>query len=121
MSLFIVDDNVPFRKSLATILTNIEGIEIAGMAGEVTDATRMIRKLKPDTVILDLHILGGNGLDVLKEIKTLKPKPTVIILTVGPKNEYQNTSYMAGADYFFEKSSDVEKMIELLEDSVGKR
>lgn len=115
MKLFIADDNVAFRTHLVSHLLNTEGIEIAGEAGDVPESIAAIRKTKPEVVILDLHMPGGNGFDVLKDIKSSWPSPVVILLTVGPRSEYQTLSYLAGADYFFEKSSDLRKMIRLVE------
>jgi DNA-binding NarL/FixJ family response regulator len=120
MKLFIADDNVAFREHLASHLLNTEGIEIVGEAGDVPESIAAIRKTKPDVVILDLHMPGGNGFDVLKEVKSSQPNPVVILLTVGPRSEYQTLSYIAGADYFFEKSSDLRKMARMLKRSAKK-
>jgi DNA-binding NarL/FixJ family response regulator len=117
MRLFIADDNVAFRTHLVSHLLNTEGIEIVGEAGNVPEAIAAIRQTKPDVVILDLHMPGGNGFDVLQVVKSSKPNPIVILLTVGSRSEYQTTSYLAGADYFFEKSSDLRKMARMLKRS----
>jgi DNA-binding NarL/FixJ family response regulator len=120
MKLFIADDNAAFRTHLVSSLLNTGGIEIVGEAGDVPESIAMIRKTKPDVVILDLHMPGGNGLDVLQQVKSSRPSPIVILLTVGPRSEYQTLSYLAGADYFFEKSSDLRKMVRMLKRSVKK-
>ena len=114
MKLFIADDNIAFRKRLASMLGSIGGIEVVGQAGDVPEAIRAIEQTKPDTVILDIHMPGGSGLDVAYSVKSSKPAPTVIMLTVGPRSEYQAASYMTGADYFFEKSSELRKMAKML-------
>jgi DNA-binding response OmpR family regulator len=57
---------------------------------------------------------GGNGLDVVSALKAKRPSPMVIMLTVGPRSEYQTLSYLMGADYFLEKSSDLRRMLALL-------
>ncbi|HLP17329.1 MAG TPA: response regulator transcription factor [Bacteroidota bacterium] len=111
MKLFIADDNIAFRERLASILSGIEGVEIVGAAVDVPGAITSIRKSTPDAVILDLHMPGGSGFDVLPVIKSVDPAPKVIILTVGPRNEYQSMSYAMGADYFFDKASDLKKMV----------
>jgi two-component system, NarL family, nitrate/nitrite response regulator NarL len=112
--LFIADDNIPFRTRLASIFADVDGISVVGVAGDVPGAIEEIKRLKPDTIILDIHMPGGNGLDVLQVAKAFSPAPTVIMLTVGPRNEYETASYLIGADYFFEKSSDLKNMARLL-------
>ncbi len=118
MSLFIADDNVAFRTRLSSILSNIEGINIVGMAGNAHNTAKAIKRLQPDMVILDLHMIGGSGFDVLRTIKALRPNPAIIMLTIGSKSEYKALSYLDGVDYFLEKSKDMKEMIELLENSV---
>ncbi len=121
MKLFIADDNVPFRTRLVSILAEIEGIEVVGVAADVPGAISAIEKTKPDTVILDIHMPGGDGFDVLNKIKSSRPSPMVIMLTVGPRSAYEAVSFLTGADYFFEKTSDLRKMGRLLKAFAKKR
>ncbi len=114
MKLFIADDNIQFRTRLTSILAAIEGIEIAGVAGDVPSAIAGIRRTRPDTVILDVHMPGGDGLDILHEIKSSRSAPVVIMLTIGPRRSYESISYLTGADYFFEKTSELWKMGRML-------
>jgi DNA-binding NarL/FixJ family response regulator len=118
--LFIADDNIPFRTRLASIFEETDGVMVVGVAGDVSGAIEGIKRLKPDTVILDIHMPGGSGLDVLRFAKSCSRPPLVIMLTVGPKSEYKALSYLAGADYFFEKSSDLKKMERLLQSIASK-
>ncbi len=114
MRLYIADDNVQFRKGIAELLSNAPGIEVIGASGDVRGAIRGIQKLRPDAVILDFHMSGGNGLDVLAALKRMRPSPVVMVLTVGTREELQERCLAAGAAYFFEKSSDLQKMMVLL-------
>jgi two-component system, NarL family, response regulator DevR len=114
MRVFIADDNVPFRSRLASILGGIQGIEIVGEAGDVQETVKAIRHKNADVLILDIHMPGGSGLDVLAAAKAARRAPIVIMLTVGPRSEYQTESYLLGADYFFEKSSELRRMGNLL-------
>ncbi len=114
MRILIADDNAQFRRSLASILGGMEGIEIAGEAGDVPETLEAIRRTRPDTVILDIHMPGGNGFEVLSAVKAGRPSPMVIMLTVGSRSEYQTESFLLGADYFFEKSSDLRRMALML-------
>ena len=114
MKLFIADDNVGFRTRLAAVLGGIQGIEVCGVSGDVAGTIEGIRKAEPDTLILDIRMPGGSGLDVLSAVKKVKRAPLVIMLTIGPRSEYQAVCLANGADYFFEKSSDLQKMVSLL-------
>ncbi len=110
MKLAIVDNNTGFRKRLAAVLGAIEGIDSIREAWDVPGAMGMIRKAKPEVIILDLHMPGGSGLDVLRFVKSLPSPPVVIVLTIGPRSEYQGPCMAAGADYYVEKSSELKKV-----------
>ena len=99
---------------MASVLAGIEGIEIAGQAGEVSEAIKSIDRTAPDVIILDIHMPGGSGLDVLKTVKLSLHPPLVMMLTVGPGTEYREKCLAMGADYFFEKSSDLKKIMMIL-------
>jgi DNA-binding NarL/FixJ family response regulator len=113
--LFIADDNIPFRTRLVSMFSGMDGICVVGESGDVPGAIEGIKRVNPDTIILDIHMPGGSGLDVLQVAKAFNPAPIVIMLTVGQRSEYETVSYMMGADYFFEKSSDLRTMSRLLE------
>lgn len=114
MTLLIVDDNNEFRKRLASIITCLDNIEVVGQAGNVSDAILAIDQKKPDVVILDIHMPGGSGLDVLQAAKLSKPAPAILMLTVCSANEYEERCKALGADYFFEKANDLTKMMSTL-------
>ncbi len=114
MKVLIADDNMEFRKRLAEMLREIQGVDVIGGSGDVPGTISAIRKLKPETVILDLQMPGGSGLDVLTAVKRARSSPTFIVLTVGTRSEYGSICTAAGADYFFEKSSELRKMAYVL-------
>lgn len=64
---------------------------------------------------------GGNGIDVLQNIKKSKPAPIVIMLTNYPYLQYRKKCMKAGAEYFFDKASEFEKVNEVLENLILSR
>lgn len=114
MKVFIVDDSAVVCERLIGMLTELAEIEIAGQAQNAQDAIQSIRKLKPDVVILDIRMPGGNGIEVLKEIKKDKPAPLIIILTNYPYSQYRKKCMEGGADFFFDKSTEFQEVIEVL-------
>jgi len=113
MKVFIVDDSAVLRERVIEMLSELPGIEIIGHAQNVSDALSAIKKLNPDVVILDIRIPGGSGIDVLQDIKKEKDAPMVIILTNYPYPQYRKKCLGLGADYFFDKSTEFEKVTEL--------
>ncbi len=110
---FIVDDSLNVRRGLIAMLYQIEGIEVTGQAENVNDAIASIEYLKPDLVILDIKMPGGSGIDVLKFIKKEHPSTVVIILTNYPFPQYRQECMNEKADFFFDKSIEFEKVIDV--------
>ena len=81
MKVLIADDAEMMRNRLVTLISSIEGIEIAGQAESCPEAEALIQSLKPDVVLLDIRMPGGSGIEVLQNNKKSKENPIVIILT----------------------------------------
>jgi DNA-binding NarL/FixJ family response regulator len=124
MKVFLVDDSAIVLEKLAAMFSGIDGVEIAGQARNAREAIQSIVKLKPDVVILDIRLNDGdNGMDVLKQIKNEIPPPIVIMLTNYPYPQYREKCQALGADYFFDKVTEIEKIYDtfkqLLTDKSG--
>jgi len=113
MKVFLVDDSAVVLEKLAAMLSDIDGVEIAGQARNAQDAIQSILNLKPDVVILDIRLDGGgSGMDVLKRIKKEPKPPVVIMLTNYPYPQYREKCRTLGADYFFDKVTEIEKVLD---------
>jgi DNA-binding NarL/FixJ family response regulator len=123
MKVFLVDDSVIVLEKLTAMISSIDGVEIIGKAMNAYDAIQSIVNLKPNLVVLDIRLNGGNGMDVLKQIKKEVPPPIVIMLTNYPYPQYRDKCQVLGADYFFDKVTDIEKIYDtfqqLLKDKAG--
>ena len=112
MRILIADDSELLRVRLVDMLSEIEGIEIIGQAQDSLDAIESIAKLDPHVVILDIRMPQGNGIKVLETIKKNLQSPKVIIFTNYPYPQYRKRYMDAGADFFFDKSTEFEKLID---------
>ena len=66
--LFLVDDHGVFRSGVRAELAGEEGIEVVGDAGTVAESIAQITQLRPDVVLLDVHMPGGGGVAVLRGV-----------------------------------------------------
>ena len=112
MKILIADDSDILRNHLITIISELDGVKIVGESQDTKSAIRDINKNKPDLVILDIRMPGEGGIHVLKVVKEKNPKLIVIIFTDYPYPQYRIKCLESGADYFFDKSTETEKMIE---------
>jgi DNA-binding NarL/FixJ family response regulator len=113
MKVFIVDDSAVVRDRLKDMLSELKEVAIVGQAESPQEAIIAIHKLKPDVVILDIRMPGGSGIDLIPNIKKDKFPPMVIMLTNYPYPQYRQKCMDAGADFFFDKSTEFEEVIEI--------
>lgn len=117
---FIVDDSPIVRERLVSLLSDIPQVVVVGQAERPNEAVRQIQKLRPAVVVLDISMPGGSGLSVLQEIKKGGAAPMVIMLTNFAQDPYRQKCMSLGADYFFDKSSEFDKVKGVLEGFSGK-
>lgn len=111
MTFFIADDSEAVRERLIDLLSEVDGAEVVGQAASACDAVEGVRRLKPHVVILDIQMPGGSGIDVLKEIKQESLPPVVLMLTNLASPQYRRKCLEWGADYFLDKSRDLECLL----------
>lgn len=110
LKLLIADDSIVIRDRIRGLLCEIDGVELAGEAGDVRGVVSGLLKARPDVLILDIRMPDGNGLDVLRQAKNGSSAPAVIILTNYSFPEYRERAKSLGADYFFDKSMEFEQV-----------
>ena len=120
MKVFIADDSKIVVDRLADLLRDVRGVEVAGQAGDALEAIRCIRQVNPDAVILDLQMPGGSGLDVLRAIRPDHPGLYVLICTNYAYPQFREECLSAGANYFLDKSTEFEKIPDILRGLLGK-
>ena len=116
MKVLIVDDSALIRVRLAELLTELEGIEIVAQSDNAYDAAKLIRQLEPDVAILDLRMPKRSGMDLIEDVKSGPQPPKIIMLTNFPTPENREKCLNSGADYFFDKSSEIEGVMAVLKD-----
>lgn len=120
MKVFLVDDSTVIRQRLKRLLADMKEITVIGESGNALEAPDAIMAQQPDVVLLDIHLLDGNGIDVLQKLKKGKRPPAVIILTNYPYPQYRQKCLEAGADYFFIKSTEFDQIVPALEQLIQK-
>jgi len=110
----IVDDSSLLRNGLKRIIFAIPDLILCGEAPDFETAVSLINKLMPDILILDIDLSPGSGIDVLNSIKESDSKPVIVVFTNYSQEAYRNKMAELGATYFFDKSSDIDKLIDVL-------
>jgi two-component system response regulator DevR len=115
MNVLIVDDSQVVAERLERMLTEAsEDIRVVWHAQSPAEGKQALHCARPDAIILDVRMPGGNGFEVLAEAKKRAPPPLVIMLTNYPLPQYRQRSMKAGADYFFDKSTEFDHVPKVL-------
>jgi DNA-binding NarL/FixJ family response regulator len=115
LKVFISDDSATVRERLVTMALDLPEVDVVGQAQDAPGTLDAVTQTQPDVVILDIRMPGGNGIEVLRELKTMTPAPQVIMLTNFAYAQYRKKCKEAGADFFFDKSTEIEKLPQALE------
>ena len=115
LKVFISDDSATIRKRLVTMALDLPWMDVVGQAENAPRSLAAIRQTQPDVVILDIRMPGGNGLEVLREVKKMNPAPRVIMFTNYADAQYRKKCEEAGADFFLDKSTEFDQLPQALE------
>ncbi len=113
MRVLLVDDHPLARNSIISLLV-ANNIEVAGEATNGLEALEKTRELKPDIVLMDLWMLGCNGLEATRLIKDEMPQTKIIILTALDDDEGHLLTIRSGAEGYLSKMFRTEELLALL-------
>ncbi len=110
-----MEDSSLVLESLMEVFAGQPGFAVVGHARGEDEAFSLIRDCRPDVVILDLALSPGSGLNVLKRIRRADGLGTrVLVLTNQPAVPYREMCIEAGADGFFDKCDEIERLLQQL-------
>jgi two-component system, NarL family, response regulator DevR len=115
--ILVVDDSPAIRSRLVAMLVEVPGVEASEAAG-ADEALALVVASAPDFVVLDLHMPGKGGLEILPALKRRSPSPTVVVLTSHPTDQHRRLSLASGADFFFDKSREFSRVVELVREAL---
>lgn len=113
--ILIVDDHTLFRSGIKLALQRHEGLEVVGEAGDGLEGIKRAKQLKPDVVLLDLHMPGIGGLEALRVLVEDVPETQVVMLTVSEDAEDLLETLRAGARGYLLKNIDTEFFLESIQ------
>jgi DNA-binding NarL/FixJ family response regulator len=112
MKVLIADDHAVVRRGLKQILADEDKTLSVGEATNAQDVLRLVREQDWDIIVLDISMPGKSGLEVLKELRLLRPKTPILILTTHAEEQYAIRVLKAGAAGYMTKETAPEHLIE---------
>lgn len=114
--LVVVDDHVLFRRGLIGLLSDMPEFQVEGEAGNGKDALRIIEKVRPDIVLLDVNMPGMSGVETLRAFRELGIQSRALMLTVSQEEDDLMGAITAGASGYLLKNAEPETLRRTLVD-----
>lgn len=114
IKILIADDHAIVRRGLKQILTETADMVVAGEAHNGQELLEKMRSDQWDVVVLDISMPGRGGLDILKQLKSERPKLPVLMLTIHPEDQYAVRVLRAGASGYLTKESAPDHLVEAI-------
>lgn len=111
---FVVEDSPHVRLRLSALLSQTDRIVIVGEADTPKNAVEGILRTHPDCVVLDIHLAGGSGLEVLKTVLPISPDTVFVVLTNQPTMQYRRIFTDAGASAFLDKTTEFDRVAQAI-------
>ncbi len=111
----IVDDHPLFRRGLVQLLRTIPAFVLVGEAASGAEGLALVRELRPDLILLDLNMRDGDGLDMLRALRTARSEARVVMVTVSDSGEDVVAALRGGAEGYLLKDMEPEAMLDALQ------
>lgn len=122
LRVFLVEDSAVIRELLTETISSIKDVQVAGHAETEAAAIAALRAEPCDAVVLDLQLKQGHGFNVLKALRSdpNTARMIVLVLTNHATPQYLARSIELGADHFFDKSGEYDRLCAALKELVSK-
>lgn len=111
LRVLIADDHEIVRKGLCAVLTSTLRSVSVDEAGDGAEALAKAAKTAYDLILVDITMPGRGGLDVIKELRTIRPRVPALVLSVHPEEQFAVRALRAGARGYLTKESAAEELV----------
>lgn len=114
LRLLLADDHTLFRQGLRRLLADHSRLVVVGEAASAEEVLRQARALRPDIVLMDVH-MPGSGIEATRQLRAELPDIHVLVLTISEDEEDLRAALLAGANGYLLKSSDFDQLLTSLD------
>jgi DNA-binding NarL/FixJ family response regulator len=114
LNVIIVEDYKLTRFGLKATLNEFEGISVVAESENAEDGLKLIEKLKPDVVLMDLGLPGMNGIEATQKVKEVSPDTKIIVLTSHEREEEVIAAMGSGANGYCLKDIDPQSLVNVI-------
>jgi two-component system response regulator NreC len=121
LSIVLADDHPVVRRGMQALLEAEPDIAIVGETGDGLEAVRMVERLRPDVLILDLMMPGLSGLEALPIVRQRSPRTRVVVLSMHSNSAFVATALKGGATGYVLKGSEEENLVRAVREAAAGR
>jgi DNA-binding NarL/FixJ family response regulator len=112
--IIVYEDNDSLRESLCNLITFSPNLLLMGNFARVEAVTQQVEELQPDVILMDIDLPGMNGIEAVKQIRTVNQKVQIIMLTVFDDNRHVLDAICAGASGYLLKKYISDHLLEAI-------
>jgi DNA-binding NarL/FixJ family response regulator len=111
---FLADDHAIVRDGLRRLITETDGLALAGETSKGREALERAQQPDVDVLVLDLSLEDLGGLEVLRRLRELRPKLPVVVLSMYPEEQYAVRVLKMGAQAYLSKGRSSRELVEAI-------
>ncbi len=121
LTLVLADDHQIVRQGLRELLKTLPDVTLVGETADGLETVRVVEKLRPDLLILDLMMPGLNGMEVARQVTRRSPDTRIVILSMHSNEAYVVEALRAGATAYVLKESSAEELLKAVQEAAAGR
>jgi len=114
LTFLVVDDHPVFRQGLVALIQSDERYEVCAEAGTAAETLAALERAVPDIALIDISLVGQNGLDMVKTLKAAHPEILVLIISMHDEVIYAERALKAGARGYVMKQEAASVMLDAI-------
>ncbi len=111
IKVLVVDDHALFRRGIAAVLANQEGLEVVGEASDGLEAIEKAKQITPDVILMDLNMPHCSGLEATQALQTEMPQVNILVLTISEMESDLFAAIKFGARGYILKNTEPDELI----------
>ena len=118
-TILIVDDHPLVREGIKNLLAEKVDLEVVGEVATGRQALKSVEELCPDLVLMDISLPDLNGLEVTRQMRSMRKGTAVMIISMHSRTDYIVKAFQAGAIAFIVKESPPEKLLQAIQSALN--
>jgi two-component system response regulator DesR len=114
LKVFLAEDSAPIRQRVAAELS-AHALEVVGEGETPVGCIEGILASHPDVVVLDIHLVGGTGLQVLRAVRAAEPEVAFVVFSNASEPAYRRRYLAEGAARFLDKNTEFDQLVDAVQ------